>query len=1242
MSVNVTDKMSEQLITNLVQRLALIRLNMVEKGDHTSGEKIWQLLNKVKNREFSFAFCGHFSAGKSSMINELWEEELLPSSPIPTSANLVKVKAGEPWARVYFKQKSPIQFSYPYDIRKVKAYCLDGDEVEAVEISHPSSRFPSGIVVFDTPGIDSTDDAHRVATMSSLHLADVVFYVMDYNHVQSEINFHFAKQIQELGKQLYFVINQIDKHDEKELPFAQYQEAVRTAFRNWNIQPAGIFYTSLLKQVKENELDDLKRCIQQLIENREQFFLENVKSAAKSIIDEHLEWLKSEHEEKRLKIQETLRKVDVRTVKDDYEQALTRKNDLEYLLKTLEQDLKQEVEKILKNAILMPFETRELARKYLESMDEKFKVGFLFSKQKTAQERKVRLQAFYEKFMENVQSQLDWHVKQLLVDKAKQHDINDSSFLTMIFDSTIEIPIAILKENMKPGATLNGDYLLNYTDDVAEAAKKPYRQFAYRVIAELVEKLAAFAQDELRALKDKLCQLEQAMHALQAEKELQHEETHAYETLVNLLNTETNVPQELLQQALGALPTEQEITLVNDREIEAAKALIETAETEEKAAGEEKREHREAHNVDELISRLQKIAEEIKEVKGFQSAAKELSERALRLKSRKFTVALFGAFSAGKSSFANAFIGEALLPVSPNPTTATINKIVPVDENHPHGTVVVKMKSEEDLLSDIRMSLKYVNEDVDSLDAVHEKIAKIKASQLDPKAKPHYAFLQAVEKGISFYRKHAGKLVTIPLDEFQAFVAQEEKACFVEWIELYYDCPLTREGITLVDTPGADSINARHTNVAFDYIKNADAILFVTYYNHAFSQADKDFLTQLGRVKDIFELDKMFFIVNASDLAKSDEELELVVKHVEQNLLQHQIKNPRIFPLSSQVALLSKLGQQNRISEEQFARLAQLLDESREREELFDYGLSFSKFPSFEETFYQFIHGELMNAAVNAGTNEIAKTKDMLYDWLKSAQQNDEIRLKQKEETERLYNELATRVHEWDVRSEKQALLQEIEELFYYVKQRFVYGFKDRYQQSFNPAVLQKDARSMKNKLEQSADDLVELVEFDLAQEMRATSLRIETFLRKQLDALYNRIAKMIHEQTTTTFLGEFEFGQIDTPQFLEQLTTLQVQSLYKHLSVFKNPKQFFEQNGQEELKERLLQALDEPVDNYLEENLQSFQRFYEEMFMKGCDFMTGQLNREMKDYFDGKLAVLSADVDVAELKRVYEKVKDI
>src|SRR5699024_5298692 len=100
--------------------------------------------------------------------------------------------------------------------------------------------------------------------------------------------------------------------------------------------------------------------------------------------------------------------------------------------------------------------------------------------------------------------------------------------------------------------------------------------------------------------------------------------------------------------------------------------------------------------------------------------------------------------------------------------------------------------------------------------------------------------------------------------------------------------------------------NARHTNVAFDYIKDADAILYVTYFNHAVTSADRDFLIQLGRVKESFELDKMFFIVNAADLAEDEAELNLVVDYVEEQLLQYGIRQPQIFPLSSKLSLEEK------------------------------------------------------------------------------------------------------------------------------------------------------------------------------------------------------------------------------------------------------------------------------------------------------------------------------------------------
>src|SRR3954453_3362581 len=97
----------EEAIQTLKGNIVSIYDYLIEQEDFGHAEKVKQIAKKLKNREFMIAFCGHFSAGKSTMINQLVGENLLPSSPIPTSANLVRVKAGEEYAKVFFKNETP-------------------------------------------------------------------------------------------------------------------------------------------------------------------------------------------------------------------------------------------------------------------------------------------------------------------------------------------------------------------------------------------------------------------------------------------------------------------------------------------------------------------------------------------------------------------------------------------------------------------------------------------------------------------------------------------------------------------------------------------------------------------------------------------------------------------------------------------------------------------------------------------------------------------------------------------------------------------------------------------------------------------------------------------------------------------------------------------------------------------------------------------------------------------------------
>lgn len=204
----LVDKENQQITKDeLIYKLAALHREISRNGDEATALKVLDLFKKVDEGQYMIGFCGHFSAGKSSMINHLMEADLLPSSPIPTSANIVMIKSGDERCRVFYKHGDIIEYDPPYNYEMIKSFCKDGDAVQSIELYYPSKNLPKGVSIIDTPGIDSMDDAHRVATESALHLADIVFYVMDYNHVQSELNFQFAKQLQDRKKTLFIIVN---------------------------------------------------------------------------------------------------------------------------------------------------------------------------------------------------------------------------------------------------------------------------------------------------------------------------------------------------------------------------------------------------------------------------------------------------------------------------------------------------------------------------------------------------------------------------------------------------------------------------------------------------------------------------------------------------------------------------------------------------------------------------------------------------------------------------------------------------------------------------------------------------------------------------------------------------------------------------------------------------------------------------------------------------------------------------
>src|SRR5690606_5021097 len=82
-------------------------------------------------------------------------------------------------------------------------------------------------------------------------------------------------------------------------------------------------------------------------------------------------------------------------------------------------------------------------------------------------------------------------------------------------------------------------------------------------------------------------------------------------------------------------------------------------------------------------------------------------------------------------------------------------------------------------------------------------------------------------------------------------------------------------------------------------------------------------------------------------------------------------------------------------------------------------------------------------------------------------------------------------------------LAQEIEELIYYVAQRVNYRYGELYNLSFNPSTFADQALNEKDKLSTAYKELLHHLTFDLSQELRATTLRIETYMNRTLQRLH-------------------------------------------------------------------------------------------------------------------------------------------
>ncbi|WP_368872812.1 dynamin family protein [Staphylococcus haemolyticus] len=849
-------------MTNNEQLDILYKLKKeVEKSKNsTLIHTINQVIKKVYLNQYTASFVGHFSAGKSTLINLLLEQDILPSSPVPTTSNTAIVSVADKQEIIANLESQQYTKLKTYDeVKKMNRLNVD---VESVEINFPSSKFKNGFTLQDTPGVDSNVATHQSTTEQFMYTSNILFYTVDYNHVQSALNFQFIKRMNDVGIPVIFIINQIDKHNEDEITFETFKQRVNKSIEDWDIKLTDIFYVTKFDH-PENELSRLSQYLVEKDNYREP--IENyVNRTVKFITEAQLGYIQNE-------LQYILEQLNIN--EDEFEQAYAKfqqnqavseearlLNNPDQLLSFLKQKRKD----ILDNAYIMTHDMREDIRHYLESMSDDFKVGGLLNKKKKKQEeQEARLQNVVSKLQDKVNQQIRQPLRE------------DMSFLTRFINSSevnhdvlnqhYEIDSSLFSNLYQPQTSISNTYVLTFSDEVLKAItnfveKQSNPLFNQAIDHTQAQGLTEETNDDLQ-IYEHYIELQNLKESLTT-KNYQHYYIHMDDSLDKLIGrTEANYIVESNDQVL---------------------------EKEEKASDENSNE-RNTKKVN-----IQEALNIIEPVPLFDRTKNDIKDTLERLENKLVKIGVFGTFSAGKSSLINALLGGQYLVSSPNPTTAATTELSYGEDSQ------ITLKTEEQLLNELNQLIEYHNVSFESLEAFVQSDVQQLKNKLE---KNQLAFVSAAHKHFSMYKDMLDEGVkhTISQEEIKKWSAEDEFATFVKTVHI--NLPLEwLKGKIIVDSLGLHSNNQRHTNETEQILTSSDLILYVSYFNHSFTDNDKNFIEHMKEMNQLNENQAFKMVINAVDLAENSDDLAAVKHYVKDALTQVNLKSD-IFGVSSRQAL---------------------------------------------------------------------------------------------------------------------------------------------------------------------------------------------------------------------------------------------------------------------------------------------------------------------------------------------------
>lgn len=206
-------------IVDMAGRLTRLAELAVELSSDRVAEEALNLAQRLAEGRFYVACIGQFKRGKSTLLNALVEDQILPTGVVPITTVPTVLRFGETRrARVRFAKGAWTEVA-PEELTQYVSEEHNPENakgVAGVEVFVPSPLLVDGMCLVDTPGLGSVFTGNTAATQAFVPHVDAAIVVVGADPPIAGEELALVEEVAKQVRQLVVVLNKADRTSEAE------------------------------------------------------------------------------------------------------------------------------------------------------------------------------------------------------------------------------------------------------------------------------------------------------------------------------------------------------------------------------------------------------------------------------------------------------------------------------------------------------------------------------------------------------------------------------------------------------------------------------------------------------------------------------------------------------------------------------------------------------------------------------------------------------------------------------------------------------------------------------------------------------------------------------------------------------------------------------------------------------------------------------------------------------------------